>query len=118
LSIRGAEPNKPRLGHSSHAKREGGPANPTSATNNPTQSLQDTSLSLLDMPKLDLVDKMTSLPRSDLRSVLIELFFRHFGSIFPFADRHLVNRECNLPRDMSDPGTVMMINAMCALSAR
>jgi hypothetical protein len=115
LSIRGAEPNRSRLECSASGDKNGGLDSATVPARNFQQASQGTSFSLLNVPKLRLVDDTTSLPRSDLLFVLTELFFRHFGSIFPFADRNVVDIQ---GRDMLDPGTVMMINAMCALSAR
>ena len=118
LSIRGAEPNRNYSDHSSSGDQNGRLVNPGFPVRNFQQASQGTTFSLLNVPRLRLVDDTTSLPRSDLLFTLTELFFRHFGSIFPFADQNVVEIQGNLARDMLDPGTVMMINALCALSAR
>jgi len=118
LSIRGAEPNRSRFDHSASGNPDGDLASSTFSAGGTHQPFKSTSFSLLNVPKLRLVDDTTSLPRSDLLFILTELFFRHFGSIFPFVDHNVVDIQGNLARDILDPGTVMMINAMCALSAR
>jgi hypothetical protein len=118
LSIRGAEINDDDSRHSPPGNHGGGLANPAFSARNFQQGFQSSSSALLNVPKPRLADDATNLPRSDLLLALTELFFRHFGSIFPFADRNVVDIQGNLAREMLDPGMVMMINAMCALSAR
>ena len=71
--------------------------------------------SLIDLPRPPLVDTHTRLPRHDLRTPLVDVFFDHFGSIFPFVDRKLVDGRLG---DPVDAGTILMVSMMCALSAR
>jgi hypothetical protein len=71
--------------------------------------------SFLNMPKQPLIDARTRLPRYDLQGILLDVFFEHFGSIFPFIPRQEMEDRL---KDSVDAGTVLAVNTMCALSAR
>jgi hypothetical protein len=80
------------------------------------QAPSSNSRHLLDLPRLPLVDPHTRLPRPDLRAPLIDVFFQHFGSIFPFVEKKALDGK--LAGEMVDAGTILMVSMMCALSAR
>lgn len=85
----------------------------TSSSNGPSPSYSIPDHT--SQPSHPLIDRSTRLPRADVRSSLIAGFFDHFQSIFPFANRYSLEG-----RLLGKPvlGTVFMVNAICALSAR
>lgn len=119
LSIRGTTSRSESQGdpqqHASTSHNRDQPRAQSSTTPRVQASHSD-SRHLLDLPRLPLVDPQTRLPRSDLRAPLIDVFFQHFGSIFPFVEKKALDGK--LAGEMVDAGTILMVSMMCALSAR
>lgn len=65
--------------------------------------------------ELPLVDPSTQLPSPHVRPSLLDAFYRHFGSMFPFSQRSVIDSKV---RDAPDGRTALLVNSMCALSAR